>query len=194
MTSYPGQPPAPKRTLTRLAIASFVVGLVLSAFFVWRVVDSVPSTPSRISEGPVQLKSDGLTVYSSVPVLVPTCTAKDASGADIPLERPSGSQEFTVNGKTWYVVAQSVDKVPAQEVVVDCQDDQTSATYYAGPKLALGTFISSVLLGIGSFLLFFVIGVVLLVVDNVKRRRARRANTFPGGPGTFPGGPPPHQP
>ncbi|WP_432946533.1 hypothetical protein ACQPXM_08485 [Kribbella sp. CA-253562] len=182
MTSHPGGPAAPKRTLTWVAVGCFVLGLVLSGIFVIRLVQNLPEAPERVDGGPVRLTSDGLTVYSSVPTLLPPCTAKDASGTDIPLERVKGSQEITLNGDTWYVVAQSVDKVPAQEVVVSCESPGTAASFYAGPKLALGSLVVSVLLAIGSFLLFFLVGIVLIIVDNVRRRRARKATMAHPGP------------
>ena len=194
MTSYPGQPTAPKKTLTWLAIASFVLGLVLTAFFVWRIVETVPQSPRSIENGSVHLDEEGLKIYSSEPVLPPECEAKDANGSDVPLERPNGSETITVNGETWYLVGQSVDPVPAGDYVVSCTDDETAATYAAGPRTSVVSFVVSILGAIGSFLLFFILGTILLVVGAVKRRRAARpGNTFPtypppGGPGYPPPG------
>ncbi|MGC4942652.1 hypothetical protein [Kribbella sp. DT2] len=186
MTSYSGRPVAPKRTLTWIAVGCFVLGLVLSGIFAVRVVQNVPKVPTRVDGGTVRLTDEGLTVYSTVPTLIPPCTAKDASGADIPMERVNGSQQISLNGDTWYVVAQSVRKVPAQEVVVDCDTAGTAGTFYAGPKLALASFVGSVLLAIGSFVLLFLIGIVLIIVDNVRRRRARKATMAQSGPNNPP--------
>src|SRR5882757_6249387 len=122
MTTYPGQPKAPSRTLTWLAIASFVVGLVLSAFFVWRAVQNAPETPQPIDNGPVQVDSNGFTIYSSIPVLRPPCEVKDESGNDVALEEPTTDTTITVNNDTWYVVANSVDRVPGT-FAVSCLDD-----------------------------------------------------------------------
>ena len=199
MTSYPGQPTAPSRTLIWLAVASFVIGIVLSAFFVWRAVANVPEAPEPIDNGPVQVDSDGFTIFSSIPVLRPPCEAKDESGNDVPLEEPTTDTSITLNDDTWYVVANSVDRVPGT-FAVSCLDDETGATYAVGPRLSLGAFVGSIIAAIGSFLLFFAVGVVLIIVNTVKTRRAKRAgaypgNTFPAGPGypagpTFPGYPP----
>ncbi|GAB3833154.1 hypothetical protein [Kribbella italica] len=186
MTSYSGGPVAPKRTLTWIAVGCFVLGLVLSGIFVVRLVQNLPKAPTRVDGGTVQLTADGLTVYSTVPALIPPCTAKDASGADIPMERVKGSQQITVNDDTWYVVAQSVGKVPPQEVVVDCDSAGAGGTFYAGPKLAIASLVVSVLLAIGSFLFFFLIGIVLIIVDNVRRRRVRKATMANPGPNNPP--------
>jgi hypothetical protein len=200
MTSHPGQPaPQRSRTLTWIAIACFVVGLAVSGFFVSRIVKNVPETPTSVESGPVQLEKEGLTVYASQPVLTPPCEAKDASGADIPLERPSASETITLNSRTYYVVARSVNPVPPQSVSVSCTDGDTNATYFAGPRMSVVSFVLSILGAVFAFLIFVIAGVILLVVDTTKRRRANRpANTFPGSgnpPGnTYPGNQPPQYP
>jgi hypothetical protein len=193
MTSYPGQPKAPSRTLTWLAITSFVVGLVLSAFFIWRAVQDAPGTPQPIDNGPVQVDSDGFTIYSSIPVLRPPCAVRDESGNDVALEEPTTDTTITVNNDTWYVVANSVDRVPGT-FAVSCLDDQTGATYAVGPRLSLVAFVGSIIAAIASFVVFFIVGVVLIIVNTVKTRRAKRdgaiypGNTFPSGP-AYPAGP-----
>src|SRR5262245_56388639 len=133
MSTYPGQPapPAPKRILTWIAVACFAIGLVLTAFFVVRIVQTAPRTPQSIEGGVVHLKKEGLTIYASVPVLTPPCEAKDAAGNDVPLKKPTGSENITINGETWYVVARSVDTVPAGAYSISCTDSETSATYAA---------------------------------------------------------------
>src|SRR5689334_709292 len=62
MSTYPGQQPAaaPKKTLTWIAIACFAIGLVLTAFFVVRIVQTAPRTPQPIEGGVVHLKKEGL--------------------------------------------------------------------------------------------------------------------------------------
>src|SRR5262249_32599462 len=80
-------PPAPKRILTWIAIACFATGLVLTAFFVVRIVQTAPRTPQSIEGGVVHPKKEGLTIYASVPVLTPPCEAKDAAGNDVPLKK-----------------------------------------------------------------------------------------------------------
>ena len=190
MTTYPGQPsvPAPRRTLTWLAIASFVIGLVLAGFFVWRIVETAPRSPEQIgTSGTVQLDKDGLTIYSSEPVLRPPCEVKDSSGADVPLESPTGSETITINDNTWYVIARSVETVPPGEYVVSCADEDTGTSYGVGPRMSILGFVGAIFGLIGSLLVFIGLGVVLLIVGAVKRRKANRpGNTFPGGPGGYP--------
>ncbi|MEU4603101.1 hypothetical protein AB0F43_08990 [Kribbella sp. NPDC023972] len=192
MSTHPGQAapaPAPRKTLTWVAIACFVIGLGLTGFFVYRIVATAPAMPQPVEDGVVQLDREGLTIYSSVPVLTPPCQAKDSSGADVPLTRPSGSEQITVNSETWYVVARSAETVPAGDYTISCTDDETGATYAAGPKMSVVAFVVSILGAIFSFLIFLGLGIVLLVVSSVKkRRRDRPGNTFPGN--TFPGGGP----
>ena len=181
-----------------LAVASFVIGLVLSAFFIWRTVENVPEAPEPIDNGPVRVDSDGFTIYSSIPVLRPPCEAKDESGNEVPLEEPTTDTSITLNDDTWYVVANSVDRVPGT-FAVSCLDEETGASYAIGPRLSLGAFVGSIIAAIGSFLLFFAVGIVLIIVNTVKTRRAKRegaypGNTFPAGPGypagpTYPGAP-----
>lgn len=198
MTTYPGQPaaPAPRRTLTWLAIASFVIGLVLAGFFVWRIVETAPRTPERIdTSGTVQLDKDGLTIYASQPVLRPPCQVKDSSGADVPLKSPTGSETITINDNTWYVIARSVQTVPPGEYVVSCADDETGAAYSVGPRMSILGFVGSIFGLIGSLLVFIGLGVVLLVVGALKRRKANPpGNTFPGRPGGYPPQPGQQQP
>jgi len=192
VTSYPGQPvPQKKKTLTWIAIACFVVGLGLTGFFTYRIVETAPRTPQPIETGAVTLEKEGLTIYASVPVPTPPCTAKDSGGADVPLEKPTGSEQITINSETWYVIARSVDPVPAGEYSISCTDDETGATYAAGPRMSVGAFVVAILGTVFSFLIFVGLGVVFLVVGAVRnRRRNRPGNTFPGsGPGGPPAGP-----
>ncbi len=195
--------------MTWIAVACFVVGLAVSGFFVSRIVQNVPETPVAVESGPIQLEKEGLTVYASQPVLTPPCEAKDASGADILLDQPSASETITLNSRTYYVVAHSVSPVPPQSVTVSCTDGESNATYYAGPRMSVVSFVLSILGAIFAFVFFVIAGVVLLIVDATKRRRSKRpGNTFPGnqppqypsGPGypppgnTFPGQQPPQDP
>ena len=181
MTSYPGQPAtAPRRILTWLAVASFVVALLLTGYFVWRIVETAPRTPHPIGSGPVALDKEGLTIYASIPVLAARCEAKDSNGADVPLKRPAGSETIGINSETWYVVARSVDKVPPGSYAVDCPDDESSAVYAVGPRSSVVGFVVAIFGAIGSLLVFGMIGVILLIVSAIKNRRATRPpTTFP---------------
>ncbi|GAB2653076.1 hypothetical protein [Kribbella swartbergensis] len=194
MSAYPGQAePKKNKTLTWVAIACFVIGLGLAGFFTYRIVATVPRTPQPIEDGVVHLDKEGLTVYASIPVLTPPCQAKDSSGADVPLTPAKGSEQITVNSATWYVVARSTDPVPAGDYSISCTDDETGATYAAGPRMSVVGFVVSILGAIFSFLIFFGIGIVLLVVGAVRNRRRNRPFPGPpqqGAPGTYP--PPGH--
>lgn len=195
---------APKKPILQLAgIACLVVGVLLAGFFAWRIVQTAPHTPQPIENGTVHLKKEGLTIYSSVPVLTPPCKVQDADGNDVPTERPHGSETITINGNSWYVVARSTEPVPAGDYSISCTDDETSATYSAGPKSSVAAFVLSILGAVFSLLIFVGLGATLLIVHAVrKNRRNRPTNTFPGPPPntyqpnpthTFPP-PPPYNP
>jgi hypothetical protein len=195
MTMQPGVPRPKKSVLPAIAIGCFVVGAVLVGFFVWRIVVTAPRTPQPVESGRVELKEKGLTIYSSVPVLAPPCKAQDADGNDVPLKHPSGSETITINGDSWYVVARSVDTVPAGVYSISCTDDETSATYAAGPKSSVASFVLSILGTIFSLLIFVGLGVVFLVIWLVgKSRRNRPAATFPTQPGAPSNYPQPNYP
>ncbi|MFF0344208.1 hypothetical protein [Kribbella sp. NPDC004875] len=198
MSMQPGPAPT-KSILPKIAIACFVVGAIVTGFFVWRIVDTAPHRPQPIESGQVELKEEGLTIYASVPVLAPPCKAQDANGNDVPLKRPGGSETITINGDTWYVVARSEQTVPAGTYSISCTDDETSATYAAGPKSSVVSFVLSILGAVFSLLIFIGLGATLLIVGAVrKNRRNRPSQTFPtqpGAPGNYPQpGHPPQQP
>ena len=199
MTMYPPAPEAPKKSvLPKLAVACFVIGAIVVGFFVWRIVVTAPRTPQPIEDGVVHLTKPGLTIYASVPVLTPPCEVQDANGNDVPIKPPSGSETITINGESWYVAARSTQTVPAGDYSISCTDDETSATYAAGPRSSVVAFVLSILGTVFSFLIFIGLGITLLTVGAVKAaRRKRPANTFPGQPGApgnyYPPMPPPQQ-
>ncbi|MET9268694.1 hypothetical protein [Kribbella sp. NPDC003557] len=198
MTMYPPAPGAPKKSvLPKLAVACFVVGAVVVGFFVWRIVVTAPRTPQPIDDGVVHLTKEGLTIYASIPVLNPPCEAQDASGNDVPIEPPNGSETITINGDSWYVVARSTQTVPAGDYSISCTDDETGATYAAGPKSSVVGFVLSILGTVFGFLIFIGLGITFLTVGAVRTaRRNRPTNTFPGqpgAPGNYPPMPPPQQ-
>jgi hypothetical protein len=194
MTSYPqaGQlkPAGPSRTWTWVGVGLLVLAVVLTGFFVWKVVETLPRTPHPVGAGPVHLDQDGLTIYSSQPVLPPSCEAKASTGADVPLQRPSGSETITINSKTWYVVSRSAEPVPAGDYSVSCTDRETNATYAVGPRSSVLGFVGAIFGAIGSFVILGIAGVLVLVISGLKRRRANRppGNTFPGGGTPYPQG------
>jgi hypothetical protein len=194
MTSYPQQrqlkPGSPSRTWTWVGVGLLVLAVVLSGFFVWKVVETLPRTPQPVGAGSVHLDQEGLTIYSSQPVLPPACQANDSTGADVPMERPGASETITINSKTWYVVLRSAEPVPAGDYTVSCTDRETNATYAVGPRSSVLGFVGAIFSAIGSFVILGSAGVLILVISAVKRRRANRplGNTFPGGGAPYPQG------
>ncbi|WP_145807440.1 hypothetical protein [Kribbella amoyensis] len=165
----PPVPPKPRRPLIGIAVACFLAGLVVSGFFIYLLVSNLPSVPTRLGDSPVRLERAGLTVFASQPALSVTCKATDESGADIPLRKPDRSEQYALETKTFYVVAHSVDKVPPQSVQVRCPDSDVA--FYVGQRHTMGTFMIPALGAVGSFGLFLVIGVVLIVLDRRQTRR-----------------------
>ncbi|WP_427884974.1 hypothetical protein ACQHIV_22605 [Kribbella sp. GL6] len=194
--TQPGMAAAPKKSiLPTLAILCFVIGAALTAFFVYRIVVTAPHSPQPIEGGTVHLKKEGLTIYSSVPVLAPPCTVKDANGNDVPTKRPGGSETITINGNTWYVVARSTSTVPAGDYSISCTDSETSATYAAGPKSSIAAFVLSIFGTVFSLLIFIGLGATFLAIGLVRKSRSRRStNTFPTQPGAPGNYPPPNYP
>ncbi|WP_405056130.1 hypothetical protein OG474_25720 [Kribbella sp. NBC_01505] len=205
MSSSSAPSAAPKRTLIWIAIGCFAVGLALTAFFVVRIITTAPASPQPIGDSSTQvtLEEKGLTVYSSIPVLEVPCRVKDAQAGDIPIVQPHGTEQITVNGDSWYVVARSENPVPAGDYLVTCTDKETSATYAVGPRSSVVAFIVSIFGAIGSVVVFGALGAVLLTIGIVRRRpkpvgRVPGYAPPPGSPAppthqTFPA-PPPYQP
>jgi hypothetical protein len=85
-----------------------------------------------------------------------------------------------------------VKPVPPGDYVISCTDDETGTTYAVGPRDSVAGFVVSIFGLIGSVLIFFGLGLVLLILALVRRRRTNRPrNTLPGIPGnpdgnTFP--------
>lgn len=188
------EPVAPKKSvLPVIGIVCFVIGVLVAGFFAWRIVVTAPRTPQPIENGRVHLKQEGLTIYSSIPVLGPPCSAQDANGNDVPLKRISGSETITINGNSWYVVSRSAQPVPAGDYSISCTDDETSATYAAGPRSSVLAFVVSILGTVFSLLIFIGLGVTFLAIGLVRRGRSRRAGstfpTQPGAPGNYPQSP-----
>jgi hypothetical protein len=72
----------------------------------------------------------------------------------------------------YYVVAHSVEEVPAQTVEVRCTNER--ATYFAGRRHTAATFFGPALSGLGAFAVFGALGTALIVIDQVRRKRAPR--------------------
>jgi hypothetical protein len=176
----------PPKTLTWIAIACLVFGLGLTGLFVNRIVRTAPSSPQPVEQATIHLTKVGLTVYASMPVRRQPCEVRDPNGAVLTLQEPTASETITINSETWYVVARSVDAVPPGDYSISCRDDETAASYFAGPRMSVVDFVLAIFGAIGSLLLFGILGGVLLTVGIVKnRRRHRPADTFPGAPGNY---------
>ncbi|TDU84019.1 hypothetical protein EV138_6488 [Kribbella voronezhensis] len=184
----PPQPPQPKRTLTRLAIVSFVLGLAVSSIFIWRLVHNIPAEPTAIADGPVRLERAGLTVFASSPAPTNFCTAKDEHGNNVPLQTPKRSEKWAATTRTYYVVAHSTAKIPPQTVTITCTD-ATQRTYFVGQRHTMGTYLAPALTAVGTFALFFIIGTALIIADTVKRKRATQQHPYPPRPTSYPPGP-----
>jgi hypothetical protein len=171
MTNYPAAGKTPRRPLLWIGISCFVVAFAVSGVFLVKLLGVMPASPQRVGEGPVQLDGEGLTVFASQRGADADCRATDATGGDIPLQRPSRSEQWDDGGQTYYVVAHSVNKVPAQAVAVDCEG-AAEVTYFVGRRHTLGTFLPLALAALGSFSVFAAAGLILIIVDSVRRRRA----------------------
>ncbi|MFK4087606.1 hypothetical protein ACI2LF_26085 [Kribbella sp. NPDC020789] len=181
MSSPSARTAEPKRTLIWIAIGCFVVGLALTAFFVVRIVTLAPVSPQPVGADAtaVRLEEKGMTIYASIPILEVPCRVKDSQAGDVPIVQPRGTEQITVDGDSWYVVARSQDPVPAGDYTVTCIDKQTSASYAVGPRSTVAGFILSIFGAIGSFLVFGALGGVLLVIG-IVRRRPKPVGRVPG--------------
>jgi hypothetical protein len=160
------------RKLGWAGIGCFVLAFVVSGYFVVQLVGSIPNAPTPVGNGPVRLDGVGLTIFASDKGAGQSCTAKDASGAAIALQEPARSEQWDDAGDVYYVVAHSVEKVPAQTVEVVCTNE--SATYFAGRRHTAETFLGPALTGLGAFAVFGALGTVLIVIDQLRRKRAPR--------------------
>jgi hypothetical protein len=168
------QPPVRRSrpVLTFVGVGFIVVGLIVSAFFVQDLMRAIPSAPARVDGRPIALDGDGLTIFSTSKDAAGSCTAKDADGSPIALEKPSRHEQWDAGDALYYVVAHSVEKVPAQTVTVACTDAGTS--YFVGKRHTADVFLKPALSALAAFAVPAVIGAALIIVDQLRRRRARR--------------------
>ena len=108
------------------------VGLVVSGFFMMQLMQAVPGSPTPVDGRPVRLDGVGLTVFSTTRDAGQSCTAKGADGNEIALEEPSRHEQWDDAGDLYYVVAHSVDEVPAQTVEVVCANTRRGTTWAGG--------------------------------------------------------------
>lgn len=160
------------RKLGWAGVGCLVLAFVVSGYFIAQLVGSIPNAPTPIDNGPVRLDGVGLTIFSSQKGAGQSCTAKDASGTAIALREPSRNEQWDEGSRMYYVVAHSVEEVPAQTVEVSCTNE--NATYFAGRRHTAGTFLRPALTALGTFGVFGALGLVLIVVDQLRRKRAPR--------------------
>ena len=174
MTHWQPATKATRPVLTLVGAALVAVGLVVSGFFMMQMLRDFPESPTPVDGSPVAFERVGLTIFSTDPHAAQSCTAKDASGNDIALKRPSRGEKFDDAGDLYYVVAHSVERVPAQTVQVVCTDE--GANYFVGQRQSADMFVGPLVRTLGSFFGPAAIGVVLIVVDQVRRRRRARVD------------------
>src|SRR5215470_10077191 len=167
MTSSPYQPiqrppKAPRPVLTFLGVGFVAVGLVVSAFFMMQLMKALPGSPTPVNGRPVALDGVGFTIFSTDRDAGQSCTAKGADGNEIALEEPSRHEQWDDAGDLYYVVAHSVEKVPAQTIEVACTN--TEARYYVGRRHTADVFLKPALSAVGSFFVPAGIGAALIIV------------------------------
>jgi hypothetical protein len=172
MTVYPGQQASPPRkTLLWGAIACFVAGLALTGLFVVRTVHGIPQEPQWADSGEIHLDSVGLTVYSSIPVLRAPCDVRNADGIVLELRPPDTAERLTVGDSTWFVVARTLDHVPAGDYTANCDDPKTDAVYAIGPRATDTDFAYSVLMAITSLLTGTTLAIIFGILYFTRRRQ-----------------------
>ena len=159
----------PRPVLTLVGVGIVAVGIVLSGFFMVEVLRGFPESPVAVDGRAVVLERVGLTIFSTDQGAAQSCTAKDAGGNEIALKVPSHQEKWDDAGDLYYVVAHSAERVPAQTVVVACTDENSN--YFVGQRQSADMFVMPVVKAAGSFFIPAAIGVVLIIVDQVKRRR-----------------------
>lgn len=153
--------------MTWVGIGCLVLAFVVSGFFGVQLVGSIPGAPTAVDGRPVRLDGVGLTIFASDRDAGLSCTAKDASGQVIALKEPGRSEKFDDAGDVYYVVAHSVEEIPAQRVEVSCTDQ--NARYFVGRRHTAATFMVPALSAVGSFVVLAAIAAVLIVAGQRKR-------------------------
>lgn len=174
MSVYPEvRPAASRRPLLWIAVACFAVGLAVSGIFISRLVTVQPHEPVPLGDGVVRLNHDGLTISTTARGQTPSCQAKDATGADIPLKGPLRRENYSVGGPSYFVIAHSRSAVPPQTVTVTCTNAGNAIPYYVGDRAAVDTMLPTLARALGSFAVGTLISIALIIIDLIRRRRAR---------------------
>ncbi|MEV8377148.1 hypothetical protein AB0P21_30685 [Kribbella sp. NPDC056861] len=174
MSMSPGvRTPVSRRPLLWIAAACFAIGIVVSGIFMMPMLGMIPHEPVPLGDGVVQLEYEGLTISTTARGQTPTCQAKDATGADIPLKGPLKRENYSVSGPSYYVIAHSRSPIPPQTVTVTCTNADNTIRYYVGDRASVDTMLPALVKALGSFGLAMLISIALVVIDVVRRRRAR---------------------
>jgi hypothetical protein len=173
MTVQPGaRPPFSRRPLLWTAIAFFAAALVLSSIFIMQMVSAMPTEPVPLGDGTVRLDRDGLTISTTARGQTPSCQAKDATGADIPLKGPLKRENYSVDGPSYYVIAHSRSPVPPQTVTVTCTNADNTIPYYVGDRASVDKMIPALIKAFASFILAVLIGSAFIRIEQLRHRRA----------------------
>ncbi|MEV6413165.1 hypothetical protein [Kribbella sp. NPDC051718] len=177
--------------MKRAGIASFVVGAMLAVFFVVLIVQNMPNTPKPLEHGLARLSTKGLTIWSSESRSRASCKVRTTAGAEVLLERQSGSETFEIDGVAWYLIARSAEVVPAGDYLVDCSEADSDATYAVARRSSFGATMLSVLGLIATLLIFTALGTILCVLGGRRRKPNPNLTFRPIQPGYQQPGPPP---
>ncbi|MEV6414116.1 hypothetical protein [Kribbella sp. NPDC051718] len=173
MTVQPGpRPPFSRWPLMWTAIAFFAAGLVLSSIFLLQMMSVMPTEPAPLGDGLVQLDRDGLTISTTAQGQTPSCQAKDATGADIPLKNPLKRENYSVDGPSYYVIAHSRTPIPPQTVTVTCTNADNTIPYYVGDRAAPDKMFAALIKAFASIIVAVLIGSAFIRVEQLRHRRA----------------------
>lgn len=157
------------------AIACFVIGLALAGLCGWRVAQVLPDSPQPISE-PVRIDGNGLVIYTSPSFHLsghsgtPGCLVTDSSGVEVPMAKPRVMEGILDGTGKWAVTLRSTRPIPAGVYEVVCAP-RAGMEFAAGPMTSVAGFILWTVGVIASLVVFGGLGIVLLIVGLVERRR-----------------------
>jgi hypothetical protein len=177
-----------------LWIASFLIFL----FGIWPVITIYRDGVNQIANGaPVQIPSDGYTIYSSVRPPNATCTLQPRGGSPVPAEPVDqdirDALTFTFdNGTDVRPLANTPSDLPAGIYQVSCEVPRT-AVLATGTRIDINSFGGRLALGIIGSIVAGVAGLIILIVLLVRRhnskqriRQAQAAAAYGYGYGGYP--------
>ncbi|WP_149360183.1 hypothetical protein [Lolliginicoccus suaedae] len=187
-STYPRSPSRrnPSARWYLLVVALAVIGITIGAVLAWRAVAAFPSVVAEARANQqleVSLDDEGLAIFADSGSARLDCSATDAQGASVPLERLTASETITVGSRTWHVVLRSPEPTPPGTYTVLCASEDTSTVYGVGPRASVFGFVGLVLgavaaLGVGIFGGFL----LWLVIFLLRRRTPPGQVAAPGYP------------